>query len=207
MDLKSTYNKIAEDWDNDHTHDEWWKLGLEKFVALLKPGSSVLDVGCGSGVKSEILAKKGMTVTGIDFSEKMLEIAKRRAPNGDFQLVDLYDLSAFNKKFDGIFAQAVLLHIPKKDIEKVIHSLKEKLNPGGYFYVAVKERRLDEKEEEIVKENDYGYEYERFFSYFTVTKMKKYFLDVGLEIVYQDTVHSGRRNWIQIIGKEGLNNR
>ena len=156
MDLKSTYNRIAEDWDNDHTNDQWWKAGLEKFISLFKPGASVLDVGCGSGVKSEILEKKRLEVTGIDFSEKMLEIAKRRVPTGKFQLVDLYNLSDFHEKFDGICAPAILLHIPKKDIGEMVRSLKEKLNSGGYFYVAVKERRSGEKEEEIVKENDYG---------------------------------------------------
>lgn len=201
MDLKSTYNRIAEDWDNDHTNDQWWREGLEKFTSLFKPRASILDVGCGSGVKSEILEKKGMKVTGIDFSEKMLEIAKRRAPNADFQLVDLYNLSSFYEKFDGIFAQAVLLHVPKKDIKEIVRSLKEKLNPGGYFYVAVKERRSGEKEEEIVKENDYGYEYERFFSYFTMEEIKNIFIAAGLKIVYESITNSGRRNWIQIIGQ------
>lgn len=204
MDLKSTYDQIAQDWDKDHTQDDWWKDGLEKFVSFLRPGACVLDVGCGSGVKSKILTAEGMHVTGIDFSEKMLEIARRRVPNADFQLVDLYDLSRVDKKFDGIFAQAVLLHVPKKDIRGVIHSLKEKLLPGGYFYAAVKEIRPQEKEEEMVKENDYGYEYERFFSYFTAGEMRKYFLDEGLEIVYETITHSGRRNWIQIIGRLGI---
>ena len=201
MDLKSTYNRIAEDWDNDHTNDQWWREGLEKFTSLFIPGASILDVGCGSGVKSEILEKKRMKVTGIDFSEKMLEIAKRRVPNGNFQLIDLYNLSDFHEKFDGIFAQAVLLHIPKKNVEETVHSLKEKLNSGGYFYVAVKERRPGEKEEEIVKENDYGYEYERFFSYFTMKEVENIFISEGLDIVYESTTHSGRRNWIQVIGQ------
>jgi 2-polyprenyl-3-methyl-5-hydroxy-6-metoxy-1,4-benzoquinol methylase len=201
MNLKSTYNRIAKDWDNDHTNDQWWKEGLEKFTSFFRTGASVLDVGCGSGVKSEILEKEGMAVTGIDFSKKMLDIAKRRVPNTDFQLVDLYDLSDFQKKFDGIFAQAVLLHVPKKDVGEIVHSLKEKLNPGGYFYVAVKERRSGEKEEEMVKENDYGYEYERFFSYFTMEEIKNIFMSEELDIVYESTTHSGRRNWIQIIGQ------
>ncbi len=201
MDLKSTYNKIAEDWDHDHTGDQWWGAGLEKFLSFFDPGASILDVGCGSGVKSKILQQKGMNVTGIDFSEKMLEIAKRRVPEGNFQLVDLYKIADFDKKFDGIFAQAVLLHFPKKDIRGVIGSLKEKLKSGGYFYVAVKQRREGEGEEEIVKENDYGYAYERFFSYFTLPEMKQYFIGQGLEIVYEDIVPSGRRDWIQIIGR------
>ncbi|MDR3581867.1 MAG: class I SAM-dependent methyltransferase [Candidatus Pacebacteria bacterium] len=201
MDLKSTYDRIARDWNNDHTNDDWWVEGVAKFTSLLDPGATVLDVGCGSGVKSEILQGKGMKVTGIDFSEGMLEIAKRRVPNGNFLSFDLYDLSGLTEKFDAIFAQAVLLHIPKKDVGGIIHSLKGKLNTGGYFYIAVKERRDGEGEEELVKENDYGYDYERFFSYFTAEEMRKFLLDEGLEIVYEIVTHSGRRNWIQLIGK------
>jgi len=201
MDLKSTYNRIAEDWDNDHTNDTWWKDGVNKFTSLIPGGSSVLDVGCGSGVKSELLHAKGFAVTGIDFSEKFLDIARRRMPTGDFRLIDLYNISGLDKKFDAIFAQAVLLHVPKKDIVSVIHSLTAKLSPGGLFYVAVKEQRAEEQEEEVVKESDYGYEYERFFSYFTIEEIKSYLTHEGLEIVYESVAHSGRRNWIQAIGK------
>ena len=201
MDLKSTYNRIAQDWDADHKNDDWWIEGLGAFVSLLHPGATVLDVGCGSGVKSEVLIKKGLRVTGMDFSENLLAIAKRRLPEEKFLLVDLYDLSNLNEKFDAIFAQAVLLHIPKKDVRKIIHSLKEKLIPGGYFYVAVKEQREGEKEEELVRESDYGYEYERFFSYFNLKVITQFFLEERMKIVYESVAHSGRRNWIQIIGK------
>jgi cyclopropane fatty-acyl-phospholipid synthase-like methyltransferase len=201
MDLKATYNRIAQDWDADHEKDDWWIEGLNAFVSLLRPGATVLDVGCGSGIESEILVEKGLQVTGMDFAENLLAIAKRRLSKGKFLLVDLYDLSSLNKKFDAIFAQAVLLHIPKKDVREIIHSLNEKLIPGGYFYVAVKEQREGEKEEELVKENDYGYEYERFFSYFSMEEVRQFFLDEGMKIVYESAAHSGRRNWIQIIGK------
>ena len=46
---------------------------------------------------------------------------------------------------------------------------KNKLNPNGVLYLAVKEKR--KVEEEIATENDYGYEYERFFSYFTLDEI------------------------------------
>lgn len=52
MSLKSTYNKIAEDWSKDHRDDDRWQEGTDKFLALLPKGASILDVGCGAGVKS-----------------------------------------------------------------------------------------------------------------------------------------------------------
>lgn len=44
MDLKATYNKIAEDWQNDHTTDDWWVSGVDKFISFLEKGDKVLDI-------------------------------------------------------------------------------------------------------------------------------------------------------------------
>ena len=166
MDLKSTYNRIASDWSKDHQEDTWWVEGTNKFVSLLKSGNLVLDVGCGAGVKSEYLINKGLKVVGIDFSEKMIEIAKQRMPDNKFLAVDILEPIKIKEQFDGIFAQAVLLHIPKKDIKRVISNLVSILKPKGYLYIAVKGLKDGQEEEKIIKENDYGYEYERFFSFY-----------------------------------------
>jgi 2-polyprenyl-3-methyl-5-hydroxy-6-metoxy-1,4-benzoquinol methylase len=202
MSLKSTYNRIAEEWHRDHHDDDWWVKGTDTFASLLKPGATILDVGCGAGVKSKYLIEKGFRITGIDFSEKMIEIAKQNVPDGTFSVKDIYALTELSSTFDGVFAQAVLLHIPKKNILAVMKSLADKVNLDGYVYVAVKEKRQEEKEEEIITENDYGYNYERFFSYFTLEEMKFYFQTAGLEIVYENATLNGKRTWIQVVGRK-----
>src|SRR3989338_6251916 len=101
MTLKDTYNKIAEDWSRDHSGDTWWIEGADKFSSFLKPGDSILDAGCGVGLNSEYLIKKGFNVLGIDFSEKMLEIAKGKVPDGEFRVMDIRDLSELEITFDG----------------------------------------------------------------------------------------------------------
>ena len=55
---------------------------------------------------------------------------------------------------------------------------------------------------EIKKESDYGYEYERFFSFYTIDELRQYFLDAGLAIVHEDVVPSGKTRWISVIGKK-----
>ncbi|MBI2024028.1 class I SAM-dependent methyltransferase [Candidatus Giovannonibacteria bacterium] len=199
MDLKATYNRIAEDWFKDHHGDTWWVEGTDKFVSFLKPGALVLDVGCGAGVKSKYLLDKGLKVVGVDFSEKMVEIAQREVPGATFSVADIKDLSVLKENFNGILAQAVLLHIPKSEAGDVIKGLRDKLIDRGYLYIAVKQKRKGAKEEEILKEDDYGYEYERFFSYFTLPEIRKYVADAGMEICYENVVPSGHTNWIQII--------
>jgi 2-polyprenyl-3-methyl-5-hydroxy-6-metoxy-1,4-benzoquinol methylase len=201
MDLKETYNKIAEDWNRDHLEDDWWVEGTNKFISFLKPGDLVLDVGCGSGLKSKYFVQKGLRVVGIDISEKMIEISKREVPTEIFYALGLEDINKLDYFFDAIFMQAVLLHIPKKEAVAKLREIITKLKPGGYLYIAVKEARDKSIEEEIKTENDYGYEYKRFFSYFTQAEIEKYILDLGLNIVFSDLSSSGKTNWIQVVGR------
>lgn len=202
MDLKSTYNKIAEDWVNDHNSDTWWKEGVDTFLAQLPPNASVLDLGCGAGVKTHYIFDKGFEVTGIDFSEKMIGIAKRNLSHIHFDVVDIYELDAYSGTFDGVFAQAVLLHFPKNTIVKVLEKMKEKLHKNGLLYLAVKGIKEDGIEERIVKENNYGYEYERFFSYFTLDELKGYMDELQMDLVWESVTTIGRAHWIQIISKK-----
>jgi len=201
MDLKDTYNRIAADWDNDHKDDSWWIKHSTKLISLLPKGATILDAGCGAGHKSKYLTNQGFKVTGIDFSEKLLEIARKNSPDTNFILMDLYDLDEFDEKFDCVFAQASLLHIPKARIMEVLQKLKDKIKPNGLLYVGVKSARPGQIEEEIMKENDYGYEYERFFSYYTLPEMKSYFEKLGMEIILEEVTSSGKTNWVQITGR------
>ena len=202
MNLKDTYNKIAGDWHKDHQDDSWWVSGTDAFAAFLKVGDTVLDVGCGGGTKSRYLTNKRFKVFGIDFSENMIEIAKREVPEAEFAVMDMKDLSRLNRAFDGVFAQASLLHIPKKEVHSVFREFLSHLKSNGYLYVAVKEKNEGQRDEEIKKESDYGYKYERFFSFYTIDELKQYFLDAGLAIVYEDVVPSGKTQWISVIGRK-----
>lgn len=200
--LKETYNKIAKDWNKDHDIDTWWFTGSDKFLSLLPVGASVLDVGCAGGYKTNYIKNKGFNVDGIDFSEEMIKEAKDKIKNIDFKVLDIYDLDDLNKTYDGVFCQAVLLHIPKKYIFSILEKLKRKLNDNGLLYIAVKEIREDGIDEKIKKENDYGYEYERFFSFYSISEFEEYFKDLNMKIIYNDVVNSGRANWINIIVKK-----
>ena len=204
MDLKSTYNKIAKDWMRDHEDDTWWIEGTDTFIKFLQHGSTVLDVGCGAGVKSKYLTEKGLFVVGIDFSEEMIGLAKERSTASKFLVMDIKQPLTFSESFDAIFAQAVLLHISKKEVRGVLKNLLAPLKAEGHFYVAVKELKKGSGEEEIVRENDYGYDYERFFSYYTLTELREYLEELGMTILYENVASSGKRPWIQVVARKSV---
>lgn len=204
MNIAETYDRIAEDWHKNHTSDTWWVAETDAFLARLPEGGTVLDVGCGSGVKAKCMMERGFKVVGIDVSEGLLAIARRESPQGDFRLLSMYDLPTLSEQFDGVFAQASLLHIPKKDAARIVSYMAERTNPCGFVYIAVKGAREAAPDEEIKREDDYGYEYERFFSYYTPEELERYLVSAGIEVLALSSSPSGRTTWLQIVGQKPL---
>jgi len=202
MDLKETYNKIADEWVTDHFADTWWQEGTDYLISLLPKHATILDVGCGGGHKTKYFQEKSLDVLGIDFSENMITRAKKEVPEAKFQVLDAYEVDKLPQQFDCVFAQAMLLHVPKKDVLTLLKKFKDRLNKNGLLYIAVKEIKEDQTEEKVVKENDYGYEYERFFSFFTLSELHSYFKKIGLEVEWENKTTSGKAVWLQIIGKK-----
>ncbi len=199
-DLRKTYNKIADDWHKDFSDDTWWIKGVNQFIKLIKKGGSVLDVGCGSGLKSKYLISKGFDVTGIDISDKMIEIARKNYPKGHFSAMDMEKIK-LDQKFDGVMAHACLLHAKKNKAAEIVKHWTSFVKPKGYLYIATKEL-VEGVNEKIIKEGNYGYEYERFFSYYTQKEIEKYMKDAGLEIVHSVRRTYGTSKWLRVIGRK-----
>lgn len=202
MDLKNTYNLIAKDWHEQSIPDDWWIEGTNSFISLLPKGASVLDVGCAGGVKAQYLVEHGLNLTGIDFSEKMIEIAKERVPEATFFVHDMKEIDTLEEMYDGIYLSAVVFHVPKNELVALLRKIAKRLKNGGYIYIAVKEKRENEQEEEVKVENELGYTYERFFAYFTTEEIARYLMLAGLHLTTAMLTTAGRRNWIQLIGKK-----
>lgn len=182
--------------------DDWWHQGTDVFVSKLKKGDSVLDVGCGGGLASSYLINNGLKVVGVDFSEKMIEIASREVKGVKFLCMDMWDLEKIPEKFRGVYSKASILHLPKKKVPEIFDIFNRKLELGGFLYVAVKEAKPGQNDEQVKRENDFGYDYERFFSFFTMKEMEKCFADSGFEVVYKNLKVFPQTSWIEIIGRK-----
>lgn len=107
----------------------------------LPQSGRVLDVGCGNGGISLLLAelRPDLQITGIDFESKPLEDAAAYATrnglkNLAFEQGDAHRLKYENGSFDGVVCQTVLTHV--RDAETVIREIARVLNPGGVFFAA-----------------------------------------------------------------------
>lgn len=131
--MDSTKQIIKKTYDDEAEFYEWRRLSTdlgkyifkeEKKVILENIGKEVLELGCGTARFSSIVKGK---YTGIDFSEKMLEIGKRKNPSLNLIIMDIDDVSKLNKRFDTIFIVRgfKFLNNPKRTLKDCYNLLEE----------------------------------------------------------------------------------
>jgi trans-aconitate 2-methyltransferase len=109
---------VAEDnWNPslyNNKHNFVFKYG-EDLVTVLNPqaGEKILDLGCGTGYLTNIIAATGAEVTGIDSSAGMITRAKKEYPGLQFRVLPATDFY-FDESFDAIFSNAVLHWVLEK---------------------------------------------------------------------------------------------
>lgn len=110
------------------------RKGLERHG--LREGMDVLDLGCGPGLTSRMIAgiSKTGSVLGVDLNQDLLKLAReeqqRDPANGlEFALGNVYDLSSLGQTFDFVYCRFVFQHL--RDPLKALQEISGVLNPGG----------------------------------------------------------------------------
>jgi demethylmenaquinone methyltransferase / 2-methoxy-6-polyprenyl-1,4-benzoquinol methylase len=104
----------------------WRRLTAE---AVVRPGDRVLDACCGTGDLAVAAARAGGRVTGLDFSEPMLERARRKAPELEWVRGDLLALPFDDATFDAATVGFGVRNV--EDLERAVRELRRVLRPGG----------------------------------------------------------------------------
>jgi ubiquinone/menaquinone biosynthesis C-methylase UbiE len=118
-------------------YDSVWSSLTRQFISYLladakvAPGTSVLDVACGPGYVSVAAKELGAVPTGMDFSKKMVAIAKTMFPEISFIHGDAHDLPFDDATFDRVLVNFGLLHV--SDPEHACAEACRVLKPGGKF--------------------------------------------------------------------------
>lgn len=97
----------------------------------LKPGARVADLGCGSGVFSDLLQRAGYDCVGIDISPKLIALGKLNYPKVEFIEGDVERLPFPAEDFDGVLLSGLVHHFP--DPSKCAAEVFRVLRPGGRF--------------------------------------------------------------------------
>lgn len=112
-------------------------LLMPLLLDLTDQGQEVLEVGCGTGLLSIELARRGRIVTGLDVSTVALEHARRRAvdvPGANFEQIGGLDLGPA-ESYDFAFSIEVLEHLHERDVPLHLSEVLRVLNPGGAYWI------------------------------------------------------------------------
>ena len=104
------------------------------FFSQLVPNKIVLDVGCGTGYGTAILAERAAQIIGIDNSNSAISFAKRRYPKVDFRQMNAQQLRFPDAFFDLIFSSENFEHLP--DQASHLRELRRVLKSDGLCFIA-----------------------------------------------------------------------
>ncbi len=110
-----------------------WARRVKMIGAHLKPGMTILELGCGAGYFTKELARSGAEIVAIDVSADLLEIAKANCPasNVRYEIQDACALTHPDAIFDSVVGSSILHHL---EIEAALREMCRVLKPNGTIY-------------------------------------------------------------------------
>ena len=162
-----------------------------RFLNCFNEGTYILDFGCGSGRDTKYFLEAGMKVDAVDGSEEMCRIASEytgiKVQQMLFQELDLHD------KYDGIWACASILHLPKNDLKSVLQKMVAALKNHGIIYTSFKYGEFE------------GERNGRYFTDFTIETFQTFIQDIDHLQIKEDWITGdvrpgrGDERWLNLI--------
>jgi len=174
-DTKAFYNQTAIEWADRWYEDETLMPYLKEFINYLPQNPRILDLYCGTGYESMRMQKLGANVTGLDFSEESIKIAKERNSNIKFVVGNMINDYSYLGKFDGCAVIAGLVHLPNDKLTKAFEQINKILYNGGFLFLVVKDGTGKSSSSSYKTIN--GETYDRDFYLHTLEELKRYSLE------------------------------
>jgi len=182
------YDQKANSWSTSHGGDDkdsWWKDEMLRFNEYL-PNGKIIEVGSGVGKDAQALISLGYDYVGTDASIGLLELAKQRNPSAQFIQKYAHELDPSLGEFDGFWASAVLLHIPRNEIENSLLAISSVLRNEGVGFITMKEgegERIDEKTG-------------RLFTYYKEDEFRDVLESTGFSVLEVGRRDTEKDNWL-----------
>jgi SAM-dependent methyltransferase len=140
-DLSEYYSKRAKEYERIYNRDDPVRQSEQNKIAMeikgIFPKRKILEVACGTGFWTKVIAKTARSVLATDASKKMISIAKKeliKYKNVDFKLSDAYSLKNIRGRFTAAYAHWWWSHMPKTRIRSFHVNLNKKLIPGAFVF-------------------------------------------------------------------------
>ncbi|EPN58873.1 hypothetical protein A235_28278, partial [Pseudomonas syringae pv. actinidiae ICMP 19079] len=164
----SHYNRVADDF-REGTRDHDVSQNIDALLRHIEGSApwQILDFGCGPGRDLKTFTAMGHVAVGLDGSERFAEMARAETGCEVFQQ-NFLELDLPQGRFDGIFANAVLFHIPRQELSRVLRELHTTLKPGGVLFSSNPRG-----------ENQEGWNGERYGAYHDLETWRQLLTDAG----------------------------
>ena len=180
----------------------WCHLRLERaldtFTRYLTGQRRVLDLGCGPGRDAGFLGQLGCQVAGLDLSAGMLAEARQRLPGTPLICADQRHLPLAPGSFDGVWACASLLHLPRAEFPSTLAQVSRLLRrPGGILHLAMK---VGQGERWVTDEAGHRY----FFAYYSPSEIETALALAGFQVLetWISPNQAGQREpWINAVSR------
>jgi SAM-dependent methyltransferase len=128
------YDQRADEfWEGTRDHDV--SQNIEALLQHLRgaPPFTILDFGCGPGRDLRTFTERGHVAIGLDGSARFVAMARTHSGCAVWQQ-DFLRLVLPASRFDGVFANAALFHVPSRELPRVLRELHAALKPGGVLF-------------------------------------------------------------------------
>lgn len=135
--VKEGYNAIAARYLATRNKDSEDVQLLQYLVRRLPQGAQVLDAGCGAGVPVTRYLSQYFNVTGVDFAEVQVRLARQLVPQARFLCQDITQLAFADDSFDAICSYYAIIHIPRQEHRALLQDFHRILKPSGWVLLCL----------------------------------------------------------------------